>query len=53
MEKRAPNTPTCPRCGAAMRHVRTITHLGDLPDIEIFFCGVCSHVETVRLKRAA
>jgi hypothetical protein len=50
MEKRAPTTLTC---GAVLRHVRTITHLGDLPDIEIFFCAACSHAESLQLTRAA
>jgi hypothetical protein len=53
MEKRAPTSVTSPQCGAVLRHVRTITHLGNLPDLEIFFCAACSHVETVKLKRAA
>jgi hypothetical protein len=53
MEKRAPTSLTCPHCGAVLRHVRTITHLGDLPDVEIFFGAACSHVETMQLKRAA
>jgi C4-type Zn-finger protein len=53
MEKRAPTTLTCPQCAAVLRHVRTIPHLGDLPDIEIFFCAACSHAETAQLKRAA
>jgi hypothetical protein len=53
MEKRAPTTLTCPQCAAVPRHVCTIAQLGDLPDIEIFFCATCSHAETVQLKRAA
>jgi hypothetical protein len=36
-----------------MKHVRTIGHLGDLPEISIFYCAPCQHVETTQQKRAA
>jgi len=47
------NAPTCPHCGAPMKHVRTIDHLRNLPEIQIFYCAPCQHVETIKLKRAA
>jgi hypothetical protein len=53
MSKPNQNTPVCPHCGAAMQHVRTIAHLRDLPEIQIFYCAPCQHVETTKLKRAA
>jgi hypothetical protein len=53
MEKRAPTTLTCPPYGAALRHVHTIAHVGDLPDVEIFYSAACSHMETMKLRRAA
>ncbi|MBV9235509.1 MAG: hypothetical protein JOZ94_06720 [Xanthobacteraceae bacterium] len=53
MEKRAPTTLTFPHSGAVLRHARTNTYLGDLPDIEIFFCAACSHVEIAQRERAA
>lgn len=48
-----PEGSACPRYGAAMKHVRTIAHLDNLPEIHIFYCAPCEHVETVKLKRAA
>jgi hypothetical protein len=36
-----------------MKHVRTLPHLGGLPEIQIFYCSSCVHAETVTLKRAA
>jgi hypothetical protein len=36
-----------------MAHVRTIAHLPNLPDIHIFYCAPCQHVETIQQKRAA
>jgi hypothetical protein len=48
-----PNAPTCPQCRATMKHVRTIAHLDDLPQIQIFYCAACEHVETIKLKKAA
>ena len=48
-----PNAPLCPQCCATMKHVRTIAHLDDLPQIQIFYCAACEHVETIKLKKAA
>jgi hypothetical protein len=33
-----------------MNHVRTIADLDDLPEIRIFYCAPCAHVETIKLK---
>ncbi len=42
----------CPRCKAAMQLVRHIDLKG-LPDIYIFYCSNCQHIETVKDERAA
>ena len=42
----------CPRCKAAMQLVRHIDLKG-MPDIYIFYCNSCKHVETVKEERAA
>jgi hypothetical protein len=42
----------CPCCGAAIRLVRHIDLRG-LPDIYIYYCNGCQHVETVKEERAA
>jgi transposase-like protein len=42
----------CPRCKAPMQLVRQIDLKG-LPDIYIFYCSSCQHVETVKEGRAA
>jgi hypothetical protein len=60
MSKPDPNAPACPHCGKTMTH-RTIPHLGGLPDrhsgglpeILIFYCAPCEHVEAIKEKRAA
>jgi hypothetical protein len=41
MPKSEPSGSTCPHCGAAMKHVRTIAHLANLPEIQIFYCARC------------
>jgi hypothetical protein len=53
MWKREPDVPACPQCGATLKHVRTITHLSELPDIQIFYCAAPQYVETIKLERAA
>jgi hypothetical protein len=53
MSKAEPHAPTCPHCGATMKHVCTIAHLRDLPEIQIFYCGPCERVETIKLEPAA
>ncbi len=42
----------CPHCKAAMQLVRHIDLKG-MPDIYIFYCSSCQHVETVKEERAA
>jgi hypothetical protein len=42
----------CPRCRAAMQLVRHIDLRG-LPNIYIYYCSGCQHVETVKEERAA
>jgi hypothetical protein len=53
MRKGEQTSQLCPHCGVAMKYVRSIPALGGLPEIEIFYCAPCSHVETIKLKRAA
>jgi hypothetical protein len=48
-----PTAAACPQRGVTMKHVRTIAHLPNLPEIQIFYCAPCEHVETIKLKRAA
>jgi len=47
-----PTEMQCPRCKAAMQFVRRID-LNELPNIHIFYCKECQHVETVKEERAA
>ena len=47
-----PSQMQCPHCKAAMQLVRRID-LKRLPDIYIFYCNGCHHVETVKEERAA
>ena len=53
MSKPGPYAPVCPQCGGVMKHVRTIGHLDNLPEIQIYYCAPCQHVETTQQKRAA
>jgi hypothetical protein len=53
MAKDQPMAPVCPHCNVVMKHVRTLPHLGGLPEIQCFYCSSCVHAETVTLKRAA
>ncbi len=48
-----PNTrpvTSCPHCRGAMSLIRLID---ELPEIYIFYCSPCEHVETVKYDRAA
>jgi hypothetical protein len=36
-----------------MRLVRTIPKLGGLPEMRVFLCERCHHVETIAQERAA
>jgi hypothetical protein len=42
----------CPHCKTAMQLIRHIDLKG-MPDIYIFYCNRCQHVETVKEERAA
>jgi hypothetical protein len=42
-----PMIPTCPRCGKPMGLVRTIPHLGSLPELLVFYCAQYQHAETL------
>ncbi len=42
----------CPHCRVAMRLVRHIDLTG-VPNINVFYCQRCQHVETVKEKKAA
>jgi len=42
----------CPHCNMAMQLVRHIDLKG-MPDIYIFYCNGCQHVETLKEERAA
>ena len=46
-------TPPCPCCRDPMRLVRTIPKLGGLPELRVYQCERCSHVETIEQERAA
>jgi hypothetical protein len=46
-------TPPCPCCRDPMRLVRTIPKLGGLPELRVYLCERCSHVETIEQERAA
>jgi hypothetical protein len=46
------NQVQCPHCKTAMHLVRHI-NLKGMPDIYIFYCNSCQHVETVKEERAA
>jgi Zn finger protein HypA/HybF involved in hydrogenase expression len=36
----------CPACGEAIKLVKTIPHLGGLPEIFVFYCPRCKQAET-------
>ena len=46
-------TPPCPCCRDPMRLVRTIPKLCGLPELRVYLCERCSHVETIEQERAA
>jgi len=45
-------TVQCPHRHAAMQLVRHLD-LNGLPDLHIFYCARCQHVETIKQERAA
>jgi hypothetical protein len=42
----------CPYCHGIMRLARHL-ELDDIPEIYLFYCSRCQHVETVKQERAA
>jgi hypothetical protein len=38
--------PLCPCCRNPMKLVRTIEHLGSLPELSVFYCAECQQAET-------
>jgi hypothetical protein len=42
----------CPHCHGSMRLVRHLD-LKEMPEIYLFYCSCCQHVETVKQERAA
>jgi hypothetical protein len=42
----------CPSCHGTMHLVRHLK-LQEMPEIYIFYCSRCQHVETVKQERAA
>jgi len=47
MQSDSINVPSCPNCGAQMKPVRIIPRVGGLPELTVFQCAPCNHVETV------
>ena len=47
------DTPKCPECREPMRLIRTIPHLGILPELRVFYCAACKEVETREEHRHA
>ncbi len=41
------HSPKCPNCGGTMTRVRVIPRLGGMPELTVFHCVPCNHVETV------
>ena len=38
--------PCCPHCHEPMKLIRTIAHLGEPPEVFVFYCAPCKHAET-------
>jgi hypothetical protein len=47
------STIVCSHCGHAMRVVRIIPKLGELPELLIFLCPSCAEIDTLEAKQAA
>ena len=47
MSSDAPAPPLCPDCRQPMKLVRTIPHVGGLPEIQVFYCSRCKQAETI------
>jgi predicted nucleic acid-binding Zn ribbon protein len=50
-KKRSPDAQ-CPHCNGTMRLVRDLD-LNGLPNIYLYYCDRCQHVETVTEERVA
>jgi hypothetical protein len=48
-----PAPPLCPDCGKPMKLVKTLSHLGGLPEIWVFYCSRCKQAETKVQERTA
>ena len=46
MSSDAPTGPLCPDCREPMKLVKTLPHLGGLPEILVFYCSRCKQAET-------
>jgi hypothetical protein len=42
---RESDIPKCPECREPMKLIRTIQHLGVLPELRVFYCAACKEVE--------
>ena len=51
MKKQRPSPPLC-HCSEPMELVRTIPHVEGVPEIFVFYCARCKHVETKVMGRA-
>jgi hypothetical protein len=55
MSSDAPAPPLCPDCRQPMQLVKTLPHLGGVPEILVFYCSSCKQAETelvINLKTA-
>ena len=54
MSSDTPTPPLCPHCGEPMKLVKTLPHLGGLPEIFVFDRSRCKQAETkVQEQKAA
>jgi hypothetical protein len=54
MSSDAPAPPPCADCREPMKLVKTISHVGGMPEICVFYCSRCKQAETkVQEQRAA
>jgi hypothetical protein len=49
MSDHEPAPPCCPHCHEPMKLIRTIAHLGEPPEVFVFYCAPCEHAETTTL----
>ena len=53
MSSDAPAPPLCPDCREPMKLVKTIPHIGGLPEIFVFYCSRCRQAETKVVQEQA